>query len=756
MRKIFKNNLQISISKKFTYYSLIICSIVLLYITYSFFDQQYNRNKQVVNDAILETNFAHRELEDAIQYSSILVKNLTREIRKNPDDHQYIADVLKKFKIVYSSEDLSKILSISMFSWVDKSKSLLINSEFGILDEPIDLSKRDYIPLTIKNPNVIYFGKPVSGAVSKQHIIPFGIGITDKNGIYQGTIVAGINIYGIYKRIITTNILQGSIIRIIFNKSQDVISQEKLQEAKFLSKINFEDNDVQLVKDFSLLKEDNAILYKNLANSKYGILLTINNKYTDRYYIKKNYLVQALSILLIFLLLVFFFRRKFIDPVLNISNLATRISNGDTGVKVPKTNIKELNKLAKSINEIRNFVIVENALKVKLGKAIKDKEKIVSATSHDLRNYIAGIGGLIDLILSEESSGKGGKKEKINLLNSASQQTKELMYFVEDLLDTSKSGGSELKLGQIEKMDLEEVFNRIILLNKNLLLRNKIETLLNIEDNLPDFYGDIRRVKQILNNLLTNAIKYSPQYSVVKLSVSFMSDIKMFCLRVEDQGIGMSGKEIKMALDGQGQDIDKSELHDKKIDSHGVGMTIVKDLVQTHKGKINIESRKGIGTIFTILLPSLKDTTSSDSSIIKQDHSLYHKLNNKKIILADDEDVNRVFLSKKLSSKYKMQIITVDDGFELYNIYKKNIEQNEGVDIIISDINMPKMDGIEAAKQIRKYENDHKLKPIPIIANCGDSDKNMINKIKKAGINSTFFKGDDITDLMQKICDYLD
>ncbi len=746
-----KRNIEISISKKFSNYCLTTCLVLLLYVTYSFISQQSNRNSQAILNGSSEVILAHREIEDSIKYASIIVQNIKKEIQQNAQDKQHIANTLKKFRILYNSEDLTDILSISMFSWVDKDKKLSINSEFGILDNPIDLSNRDYIPLTIKEPEEVHMGSPVVGAVSKQHIIPFGVGVVDKAGVYQGTIVAGINIFGIYKKIITTNHAPNSSVQIFFDKVNDVISGQIADNNKFLNQIDFDKTEVQLVKDFPFFNSGNAMLYKNIRNSKYGVLMTLDNRYSDQNYLKQNYLIEAISISSIFLFLIFFFRKVFIRPITRLSKLAKTISNGDTNIKIPRGNIKEINKLAEAITEIKDFVVVERALKMEL----QSQTNLLNATSHDLKNYISGINGLVDLILEDKSDNKAGKNEGFALLNVVSKQTKELMYFVEDLLDTSQGRLGELKTSQIEAINLREIIDRIILLNKNLLLRNKTDVIIKIQDDLPEFYGDARRIKQIFNNLITNAVKYSPKYSPISISVIFLPKNNEFCVEIQDNGIGMTNEEIKLALSGHGESIDKSGL-DKKVDSHGVGMMVIQSLVELHHGKFEINSKKGIGSTFRILFPTLRNNTTLPSDANKRisrnlDKKILTKLSGKKIILAEDDPVNVMILSKKLSEDYKIEIQSAKDGDELFDTYKKSIETQNTVDLIISDISMPKLDGIEAAKKIREYEEKNNLKQVPIIAYCGDGNPSMFNKIKKAGMNGLFVKGDDFEGLIKEI-----
>lgn len=745
-----KSRISISISKKFYQYCLLACFSLSIYITHSFIDQQLNKNDQIIFQGSSELILAHKEFEDAIKYVSVVAQNIGEEIKKNPQNKIYIFNTLRKFRVLYGSKDLTNILSISMFSWSGKDQQITVNSEFGILNKPIDLSKRDYLPLTITNPETIQIGAPVLGAVSKQYIIPIGIGIFDDYGIYQGSLVAGINIHEIYKRI-TKDKKSDLSVNIVFDKKFDVISNETIKDNPYLSHADLSKPAIQVLKKFSILNSENAILYKNISNYKYGILVTLNNKYGNQNYLRKNYLFEFASILLMFSFLIFFFKKVFIRPIIRMSNIAKSISSGNTDIKIPHSRIKEIDDLSNSINAIKNFVIIENLLKTELSQAIESKKNLISVTSHDLRNYISGISGLIDLIISKKYETESGIDEE--LLEIASKQTKELMYFVEDLLDTNHGKNKELKLDKIEEIDLKDTINRLLLLNKSLLTKNKLETKVEIQENLPSFFGNSRYIKQILNNLITNSIKYSTQYTEILLSVKFLPESNNFYLDIQDHGIGMDDDEIKLALNGDGELITKPD-HKKEVDSHGVGMRIIQTLVKLHQGKIKIKSKKGVGSTFTIILPLLRenpDKTETELQQNKIDNKIFSKLKGMTAILAEDNHVNIIILSTKLKKDYQIDVKMAQDGEELIEIYTKTIESKSDLDFIISDINMPRLNGIDAIKKIREYEKQNRLKRTPVILCCGDSDQKSINSAREAGVDAIFIKGDDLSKLISEI-----
>ena len=149
-------------------------------------------------------------------------------------------------------------------------------------------------------------------------------------------------------------------------------------------------------------------------------------------------------------------------------------------------------------------------------------------------------------------------------------------------------------LGKSEDCDVGDLIKELLVFNQSFIADHQIAFEVSIAENLPKLKTDILRLKQILINLITNAVKYSSKGNKVEILVS-QNQNSQIQITITDQGIGMTKQEIEMALNGQGQDIDKSNLN-KPIDSHGLGLPIVKQLVELLGAKMEIESEKEKGT----------------------------------------------------------------------------------------------------------------------------------------------------------------
>jgi len=198
--------------------------------------------------------------------------------------------------------------------------------------------------------------------------------------------------------------------------------------------------------------------------------------------------------------------------------------------------------------------------------------------------------------------------ESLELANMLIPHSKETIKYLEDSLANEEiinnSATPKLDLPKLDlpkldlqELDIKEIINNLLDINQGLISKNQIIIKTEIAKNIPKFRTDIIKFKQILTNLLTNAFKYSHNGSEVQIIAKNIND-KIgdgLYIEVADSGIGMNDEELSMALNGDGKKIDKSGL-DKEIDSNGIGMTIIKDLVALLGGKMKIESQKGIGT----------------------------------------------------------------------------------------------------------------------------------------------------------------
>jgi CheY-like chemotaxis protein len=238
-----------------------------------------------------------------------------------------------------------------------------------------------------------------------------------------------------------------------------------------------------------------------------------------------------------------------------------------------------------------------------------------------------------------------------------------------------------------------------------------------VDDKLPSvLYGDQMRVKQIIINLLTNAVKYTNEGRILfQIKADNVDDICNLTISVQDTGIGMTDAAIEKIFSKYERFDLKNNVH---IEGTGLGMIIVKSLIELMDGNINVNSVEGKGSNFIINIP-FRHTIDSyeydlDVNVLKDKH----------ILVVEDYEINQLILGEFL--KYaNISFDFANNGLEAVNLVEKN-----SYDAILMDIQMPEMDGYDATLKIRENNND-----IPIIAISADAFIEDIEKMKSYGMN---------------------
>lgn len=591
----------------------------------------------------------------------------------------------------------SQLLSWSSSDFVAPNNLQLVNSKIGIRKNPPNMSERQYCTRSKEKPWSLQVSFPVFGNPSESWVIPAGTGITDNNGKYLGTIAVGFDIAELIALVEKRLISQSSFV--VLDENFNIILQSKDSNTnnenyrKKLTKLNFKEKSGIISDDLNIGKIK-YFYYQKFDDFPYIVLTGFN-----KILLKKEFnnsilplIGASLAITLFFLMILHLLKESFFF-------------------------------LIKKEKALENSLINKDFL-------INSKTKLIRATSHDLKNYIFGISGLSKLIIEGKDKAEIEASEDLKMVEELHHQSEELMGFVEDLLDTNQSENGEFKLGKKELCNIVDMVRRMVILNKNFAIENRIN--LEVDNKTKrkkiSVLCDARRIKQILNNIISNAIKYSNPNSVVILQISLDEDGNEVCISIIDQGIGMKKEEIKMALLGDGEKISKSGLN-KTFDSHGIGMPIIKKLIELHKGRLEINSEKGLGTEVKIYLATYAQDKSEIGEEIYRANSLSNKFKNKSVLIAEDNAITNKVISF-LMRKMGFYVKHVENGEEILQQLEK-----QHFDLIILDINMPKLGGFETAEEIRKGQIFKRFKnyDIPIIAIS--TEKQELSKLKLHKIN---------------------
>jgi len=345
--------------------------------------------------------------------------------------------------------------------------------------------------------------------------------------------------------------------------------------------------------------------------------------------------------------------------------------------------------------------------------ANRAKSVFLANMSHEIRTPMNAIIGITDIQLQNDSLESNLKDSFHKIYNSGLL----LLGIINDILDLSKIESGNMELSPA-KYDLASLINDVATLNMTRIGDKDIVFDLNVDKNVPSILiGDELRIKQILNNLLSNAFKYT-QKGKVTLTVSFENfddaeakgidaDVTLI-VKVQDTGQGMTERQLSKLFDKYTRF--NNELN-RKVEGTGLGMSITKSLIVMMQGTIDAESEQNKGSLFTVRLPqesvgsevigkevaeSLKRFRLGGTKTIKRERVVFEPLSGGSLLAVDDMEIN-LEIVRGLLAPYKLHIDDSPSGRDAI----EKIKQGKEYDIIFMDHMMPEMDGVEATKQIR-------------------------------------------------------
>ncbi|MBU3001970.1 PAS domain-containing hybrid sensor histidine kinase/response regulator [Paraglaciecola arctica] len=361
-------------------------------------------------------------------------------------------------------------------------------------------------------------------------------------------------------------------------------------------------------------------------------------------------------------------------------------------------------------------------------QASQAKSKFLANMSHEIRTPLNGIYGALQVIKNEISTEQGK-----SLLDKALYSAKNLNIIINDILDFSKIEAGKLELENA-------VFNLAELLEHlrsdlSVMAENKNITfnLVNQVDHL-SWSGDSTRIRQILLNIGSNAIKFT-EFGSVTIIVGFEQVKECLTFTIKDTGIGIEHKQLQRLFQ-RFEQADTSTT--RKFGGSGLGLSITHSLVTLMKGEISVESEVAVGTTITVSLPLEKAIAST---VFKQEFDPDEiDFSGRTILIAEDNEINRVVVEAMLESTHAKLVFAVN-GLEAIEANKKYTP-----DVILMDIQMPVMDGIEACKQIKSNDS-----ATPIIALTANAMSEDIKKYQLEGFDGHIAKPVELQRLLQSL-----
>ena len=366
------------------------------------------------------------------------------------------------------------------------------------------------------------------------------------------------------------------------------------------------------------------------------------------------------------------------------------------------------------------------------------KNDFLDKMSHDIRTPLNAIIGMHELALgSPDDPGL-----VTDCLKKAKMSSEYLVSVINDVLDMSKIESGKMTVSN-RQFNMEELLDHVMQMEENPAREKRLSLFLDLESPIDtDFIGDPLRIRQCLINLVSNSIKFTPESGEIHLSYRVEPIDETYCqvrFKVRDTGIGMSEDFLERIFTPFEQEY--SSLTSSYAGS-GLGLSIVNSLVSLMNGTIFVESDLGHGSCFTISLPLPMAPKSAASRPVMDEEGLVEQLKDRRVLVAEDNDINREIISLMLE-KLGLAVDTAVNGRDVLNKFTQS--SPDSYSMILMDIQMPVMDGLEAARQIRASARpDRRIPIVALSANAFDEDT---QRSLDAGMQAHLAKPVDIIEL---------
>ena len=392
--------------------------------------------------------------------------------------------------------------------------------------------------------------------------------------------------------------------------------------------------------------------------------------------------------------------------------------------------------------------VLQNALDL-AQEANRAKTDFLSAMSHDIRTPMNAIIGMTDLAL-DDLDNRQHLSEYLDIIKSSSSH---LLTLINDILDMSRIEKGKLKLARTS-FNLSVEIDRFCSRYQLLMDKNSLNFLHNAELLHCNCIGDTAQLQRIWDNLVSNACKFTPPGGTVTFSACELpSDnerLGWYKFTISDTGIGIDSESLQHLFDPFFR---SSDVISKHIEGSGLGLAIVKNIVDYKGGTISVTSRQGEGTTFTVTLP-LHFDTAAEHPVEKPTHtfgSADFDFSGKSLLLAEDHPINQK-VAELILEKTGAAVTIVENGLQCTELFTGSAKGS--FDAILMDIQMPVMNGYEAAQAIRSSTHPQSA-TIPIIAMTANAFAEDIKNALSAGMNAHIAKPIDPQKLYETLAAYI-
>lgn len=609
-----------SLLRDFRMLALIVLLVAVGLSLWFMFAAYKNEEEKITQILAGQAGRLDRALTDTFDYTEHMMVYMAKQISANGEGENiaYIYELLKSFR---TEPNVENLFSWSTFMWYNKNYHITVEGTKGVLDKPKDLSTRDYIPFTVAYPGKLFLGMPLLGAVSNQWIIPGGVGATNNQGKFIGGIAMGFNLQNLSKKLEKSLNAPGVSFQ-LFDKDLIQIGQSpgkkfnEIDQALLQKLMNIE-NSPQLEGLFTkpkLLHHDvEFIFYQRLIKYPYILLLRYDKELSERelWRMLESRIIEFFVIALLSIAILFFLYKRIIVPVIALSETATKIADGQYHLRATPNATGEIGQLIDAFNIMIDRVEDSKAFleqkiherTLKLQEALHAKDEFLNNMSHEIRTPISCIQSMAEVLYEDWDIAPEAKKQQA--AKSIYDNCKRLFSLLNNLLDLARTKAGKMTYA-MEPQNLTNITHQIITELHSLYTSKGLELSFEPEPNLEAAtLFDPIRIEQVIRNLLTNSIKFTPHGTIkVTLKNTFFKDIdgrniEGIQFSVQDEGVGIPSEELHSIFDVFTQ----STKTKNGAGGTGLGLSISKEIITAHHGIIWAENnahKKGATVSFIL------------------------------------------------------------------------------------------------------------------------------------------------------------
>ncbi|MEW6084132.1 MAG: PAS domain S-box protein [Chloroflexota bacterium] len=345
---------------------------------------------------------------------------------------------------------------------------------------------------------------------------------------------------------------------------------------------------------------------------------------------------------------------------------------------------------------------------LELQHANRAKDEFLANVSHELRTPLNSILGLSETLLEQRRDPLSERQQRsLQIVESSGRH---LLELINDVLDLSKIEAGKFDYYP-QVIEVGALCQSSLSIVRQQAMRKSIELNLEEDPAAPKLHADPRRMKQILVNLLMNAVKFTAENGKVKLQIRSDAERDLIQFSVSDTGIGIAAEDMKKLFQPFSQ-VDSSLT--REYEGSGLGLALVQKLTDLHGGSVEVDSEPGIGSRFTVNIPWRRELVAQDEAIVmgrpppvSEANSISRSMMGGRILLAEDNMANVLTVGEYLES-HGFEVVTASDGLQAIELTEET-----NPELILMDIQMPALDGLEAIRRLRK---NPRFASTPIIA----------------------------------------